>query len=76
MSEVKNDVIETTRALTKVEKDQYNGSKRRRKPLTPKQFAARETGVAKILLLLQRATNGRVRCTKENVYQTLFRAGI
>lgn len=76
MSEVKNDVIETTRALTKVEKDQYNGSKRRRKPLTAEKFAARETGVAKILLLLQRATNGYVRCTKETVYQTLFRAGI
>lgn len=66
----------TTGKLSKVERDQYNGSKRRRKPVTALKLAKREIGVAKILALLQRATQGRVLCNQDTVNYTLLRHGI
>lgn len=76
MTEVKQDEVYVSRPSTKLERDQYNGSKRRRKPITAERFAERESGVAKILFLLQRATQGRVLCNHSTIQYTLFRSGI
>ncbi|QHJ81835.1 MAG: hypothetical protein [Bacteriophage sp.] len=63
-------------ALTRKEKDQRNGSKARRKPLTPAKSQARVDGVAGILFLVNRATKGRVRCDHNTVMQTVLSRGL
>lgn len=63
-------------ALTRKEKDQRNGSKARRKPLTPAKSMARVTGIAKILALMSRATKGRVRSDPNTVMQTVLARGL
>lgn len=63
-------------ALTKVEKDQRRGSKSRRKAITPQRMEARILGVALILEKLSVATQGRVSCSRDAVWNTVHKFGL